>query len=236
MHGSADRTLCRASWMALLVALTLASATQAKAFEATEEQKEACTPDAFRLCSSEIPDASRVEACMRAKEASLSPRCRAVFEASNPPPAQPAARERVAETPVPRHHIHQQNRVVASNPKHHHHEQREHFLASGDDSSYPVEPETRHRVHRKHWSNPDVNADADPGYDLSQACENPDVPPDACATPDDRYGPPPYPPYFGPPEAADGLYGPVPYLGPGGYPESYIVIDPREDPAPGWHW
>ena len=36
----------------------------------TPEQEQACTGDAFRLCSSEIPDISRVTACMVAKKSS----------------------------------------------------------------------------------------------------------------------------------------------------------------------
>jgi hypothetical protein len=39
-----------------------------------------CTGDAFRLCSSEIPDVSRVTACMMQRRASLSAGCRAVMD------------------------------------------------------------------------------------------------------------------------------------------------------------
>ena len=45
----------------------------------TPEQEQACTSDAFRLCSSEIPDVDRVTACMVAKKSQLSPPCRAQF-------------------------------------------------------------------------------------------------------------------------------------------------------------
>ncbi len=51
----------------------------AHAFEVTEQQREACEPDAFRLCSNEIPDIPRVTACMTANKARLSAPCRAVF-------------------------------------------------------------------------------------------------------------------------------------------------------------
>jgi len=50
----------------------------------TEEERAACTPDVFRLCSSEIPSVDRIIACMRAKQASLSAPCKAVF-AKHPP-------------------------------------------------------------------------------------------------------------------------------------------------------
>ena len=54
----------------------------------TPEQEQACTSDAFRLCSSEIPNVDRVTACMVAKKSQLSPACRAQF---GPPPSQAAA-------------------------------------------------------------------------------------------------------------------------------------------------
>jgi hypothetical protein len=38
----------------------------------TESERAACTPDVFRLCSSEIPNIDRIIACMNAKRASLS--------------------------------------------------------------------------------------------------------------------------------------------------------------------
>src|SRR5271156_96241 len=45
----------------------------------TMEQQQACMGDAFRLCSSEIPDVSRVGACMVRRQAELSPGCRGYF-------------------------------------------------------------------------------------------------------------------------------------------------------------
>ena len=46
----------------------------------TSEQRSACTPDAFRLCSSEIPNIPGITACMRKNKSSLSPACKAVFD------------------------------------------------------------------------------------------------------------------------------------------------------------
>ena len=57
----------------------------------TPEQEQACTGDAFRLCSSEIPDISRVTACMVAKKSQLSPACRSQFR-PDPEPNVAAAR------------------------------------------------------------------------------------------------------------------------------------------------
>jgi hypothetical protein len=43
------------------------------------DQQQACTGDAFRLCSSEIPDVDRITACMIRNKSQLSPECRAFF-------------------------------------------------------------------------------------------------------------------------------------------------------------
>jgi hypothetical protein len=46
----------------------------------TAAQRAACAPDAFRLCSSYISDASKVESCLRVKKSELTGPCRLVFE------------------------------------------------------------------------------------------------------------------------------------------------------------
>jgi len=45
----------------------------------TVEERIACTPDVFRLCSSEIPNVDQIISCMKAKKTSLSQACRTVF-------------------------------------------------------------------------------------------------------------------------------------------------------------
>ena len=71
----------------------------------TPEQEQACTSDAFRLCSSEIPDVDRVTACMVAKKSQLSPPCRAQFR-PDPEPSQataaPAGRPMAIKPATPR--------------------------------------------------------------------------------------------------------------------------------------
>jgi hypothetical protein len=71
----------------------------------TPEQEQACTSDAFRLCSSEIPSVERVTACMVAKRSQLSPPCRAQFR-SDPEPRQataaPAGRPMAIRPAAPR--------------------------------------------------------------------------------------------------------------------------------------
>ncbi|MBB5048897.1 hypothetical protein HNR60_003668 [Rhodopseudomonas rhenobacensis] len=73
-----------ASRMLLVAAASLGLAAPAFAQEGTEAQRDACMPDAFRLCSSAIPDSARVESCLRSAGPRLSSACYAVF---NPPGA-----------------------------------------------------------------------------------------------------------------------------------------------------
>ena len=65
--------------VATTVAISLTSFA-AHAVEATAEQRRACTPDAFRLCSNHIPNVEAITACMRAKKSELSPACKLVFD------------------------------------------------------------------------------------------------------------------------------------------------------------
>jgi len=57
-------------------------------YRGTLEQQLACTPDVFRFCGEQIPDANRIVACLRQNTPQLSGPCRSVFEsnASAPPP------------------------------------------------------------------------------------------------------------------------------------------------------
>jgi hypothetical protein len=49
-------------------------------FAYTAEAQQMCTGDAFRLCSSEIPNIPKITACMIKHRADLSPGCRAVMD------------------------------------------------------------------------------------------------------------------------------------------------------------
>lgn len=73
---------------ALVSALALGAMLPHAAQAYTAEQEQACTNDAFRLCSSEIPDVERVTACMTRNKAQLSPLCRAQF---GPEPSEASA-------------------------------------------------------------------------------------------------------------------------------------------------
>jgi len=46
---------------------------------AAETAREACTHDAFRLCSDTMPDVARTKACLARNRPSLSPLCRTAF-------------------------------------------------------------------------------------------------------------------------------------------------------------
>lgn len=48
----------------------------------TLEQRMACTPDVWRLCSDQVPDVGRITACLRENTPRLSTGCRAVFESN----------------------------------------------------------------------------------------------------------------------------------------------------------
>ena len=46
----------------------------------TEEERQACEADAFRLCGQAIPDQERVKACLITNMSRLSPACRRMFQ------------------------------------------------------------------------------------------------------------------------------------------------------------
>jgi hypothetical protein len=49
------------------------------AFAYTQQDADACTPDAFRLCQTAIPDVSRVSLCLAQNKRRLSAACTIVF-------------------------------------------------------------------------------------------------------------------------------------------------------------
>jgi hypothetical protein len=72
------RTIRRAGLMLAFALSFSALSTQSFAFSAEAQQM--CTGDAFRLCSSEIPNVDRITACMMKQRMSLSAGCRAVMD------------------------------------------------------------------------------------------------------------------------------------------------------------
>jgi hypothetical protein len=80
----------------------LAGSGGARAY--TPEEQAACSDDAFRLCSADIPDVDRVTVCMVKHKAELSPGCRVYFRSGpeRDPAATPVAAGRpLSITPVP---------------------------------------------------------------------------------------------------------------------------------------
>ena len=69
------RFLCGLALPAALLLGGLSVAT-AQRGEGTPEARQACTPDAMRLCSQFIPDAGKVKTCMLSKRGQLSQACR----------------------------------------------------------------------------------------------------------------------------------------------------------------
>jgi hypothetical protein len=67
--------------------ISIQTAAHAQDDRGTLQQQLACTPDVFRLCGEQIPDANRIVACLRQNTPQLSEACRTVFEsnASAPP-------------------------------------------------------------------------------------------------------------------------------------------------------
>jgi hypothetical protein len=87
--------------LATSVACTIA--TQAPAFSeeyhGTYEQQMACTPDVWRLCFDQIPDANRITAGLRQNTSQLSGPCRSVFESNASAQRQTAPQSRRREAP-----------------------------------------------------------------------------------------------------------------------------------------
>jgi hypothetical protein len=66
-------------WAAIALASFIIPPVGAASAQGTEQERSACEGDAFRLCFTHIPDVPAIEACLEAKEAELSPACRAEF-------------------------------------------------------------------------------------------------------------------------------------------------------------
>ena len=138
----------------LLAGVGLFGSVGAARADITMAQREACTPDALRLCSSAIPDVAKVKACMLENKANLSAGCRAAFPSDRVQQAAAPriARERVAKThrpgalverastlddprdrAVPRGHRAPRTEVVAAHPSRSHHRRYDAAGAFGAD-------------------------------------------------------------------------------------------------------
>ena len=66
--------------LALAFAASLSAVSSTSSFAFSAEAQQMCSGDAFRLCSSEIPNIPKITACMIRQRASLSSGCRVVLD------------------------------------------------------------------------------------------------------------------------------------------------------------
>jgi hypothetical protein len=79
MIASHTRTL-RQAGLVLVFAVSLSGLCSTQSFAFSAEAQQMCTGDAFRLCSSEIPNIPKITACMVKHRAELSAGCRTVMD------------------------------------------------------------------------------------------------------------------------------------------------------------
>lgn len=63
----------------LCAAISVATLIPLSALAYSQQDVQACTPDAFRLCQAFIPDETRVARCLFENKRQLSPACKVVF-------------------------------------------------------------------------------------------------------------------------------------------------------------
>jgi hypothetical protein len=64
----------------VLAVAAISSLYASQSFAYTAEAQQMCTGDAFKFCSSEIPNIPAITACMYKHRSELSPGCRAVMD------------------------------------------------------------------------------------------------------------------------------------------------------------
>jgi hypothetical protein len=70
----------RQAGLILAFAVSIATLSSTSSFAFSAEAQQMCTGDAFKLCSSEIPNISKITACMMKNRSSLSAGCRTVMD------------------------------------------------------------------------------------------------------------------------------------------------------------
>jgi hypothetical protein len=66
--------------LALAFATSFSAVSSTASFAFSAEAQQQCTGDAFRLCSSEIPNIPKITACMMKHRSDLSANCRTVMD------------------------------------------------------------------------------------------------------------------------------------------------------------
>jgi hypothetical protein len=79
MTNSVTRKL-RQAGLVLAIAFTVSAVSTSQSFAFSAEAQAQCTGDAFKLCSSEIPNIPKITACMIKHKAELSSGCRSVMD------------------------------------------------------------------------------------------------------------------------------------------------------------
>ena len=79
MTASFSKTL-RQAGLALAFATSFSALASTSSFAFSAEAQSMCTSDAFRLCSSEIPNIPKITACMMKHRSDLSAGCRTVMD------------------------------------------------------------------------------------------------------------------------------------------------------------
>jgi hypothetical protein len=70
----------RQAGLVLAIAFTVSAVSTSQSFAFSAEAQAQCTGDAFKLCSSEIPNIPKITACMIKHKADLSSGCRSVMD------------------------------------------------------------------------------------------------------------------------------------------------------------
>jgi hypothetical protein len=70
----------RQAGLVLAIAFTVSAVSTGQSFAFSAEAQAQCTGDAFKLCSSEIPNIPKITACMVKHKAELSSGCRSVMD------------------------------------------------------------------------------------------------------------------------------------------------------------
>jgi hypothetical protein len=76
--------------MSLACGIAVQNPARSEEYRGTVQQQMACTPDVWRLCFDQIPDVTRITACLQQNTPQLSGACRAVFESNASMQEQPA--------------------------------------------------------------------------------------------------------------------------------------------------
>jgi hypothetical protein len=87
-------------WLAVSVGALFYGFDAARAQDVSADVRQACTPDAMRLCSAFVPDVAKITVCMKAKHRLLSQECRTAMAASH----RGAYRRHVRVYREPHHH------------------------------------------------------------------------------------------------------------------------------------